>query len=243
MRKKLPLVLPALLAIGVAGCGWRLPWGSRKPPSAREVLGVDDERFKELDEASLDAELSRPRNGLRLTIRTDKHSYAIGEPVIVDVRLENVTTLQGADKARDVPVYFEPVAYTRDGRVIEWLFKFEFRSEPDARPVYRSRDVKIAEDARENYYHYVVLPPHSFVGRRFTFHPSRLRALTRPGRYSILASYAVGEDSADVILHRRLTAQQVEMLGKLAYLRVWTGQVYSNRATFQVKRKKILGIF
>lgn len=247
----LALLPPLAIALSLSGCSWLprtwLPkWAGAKAPSAREVLGVQegDERFRDVTDDTLDAELSRPRNGIRLSLRTDKPAYKINEAIMVDVRLENVGASQGPDKARDIPVYFEPVARTRDGAAVEWLFKFQIRSEPDQRLVYQSPDIKVPDADRAEYYHYVSLPPHSFVGRRFVFWPSRARGLLKPGRYSLIAAYTVDEDSAYVIINRHLTAQQVEALGTgLAYVRVWTGQVFSNRVVFQVQRKKWLGLF
>jgi len=249
--RSLAFLCPLAVALALSGCSglattWLPKWGSRKAPSAREALGVQegDERFREITDDTLDADLSRPRNGIRLSLRTDKQSYRINEPIMVDLRLENVGASQGRDKARDIPVYFEPVARTRDGAAVEWLFKFQIRSEPDQRLVYQSPDVKVADADRAEYYHYVTLPPQSFVGRRFIFWPARARGLLQPGRYSLVAAYTVDEDSAYVIINRHLTAQQVEALGTgLAYVRVWTGQVFSNRAIFQVQRKKWLGLF
>jgi len=240
----------ALLSLGLCGCGdplWPVSLAWRKTtPSARRQLGLreEDDRFKELDEESLEAEVAKPRQGLRLSVRTDKPSYQIGEPIMVDVRLENVSTAQSPQGARDIPVYFEPVARAKEGAAVEWLFKFQIRSDHDQRLIYRSPEVKVAEADRANYYHYVVLPPQAFVGRRFVFWPMRVRALTRPGTYSLVARYAVDEDSAFVILNRNFTSAQVELIGpKLAYVRVWTGEVFSNRATFRIERKKFLGIF
>ncbi len=246
-RKGIVLFLTATLALVGSGCSlvrWPLPWPRRKEPApAKKALGIDDERFKELSSASLDAEIARAKNGLRLTLRTDKTAYQINEPILVDVRLENVTSPQ-TGRARDIPVYFEPVARVREGRAMEWLFKFQIRTDNEQRLVYQSPDIKVPDSERAEYYHYVTLPPETFVGRRFIFWPSLARGLTNPGQYGLVAAYVVDEDSAEVIINRHLTAQQVELLGtKLAYVKVWTGQVYSNRVTFQVKRKRVLGIF
>ncbi len=248
MRRIIPFGLALAILLGAGGCNLlpklpQLPFlGGAKEPSAKKALGLEDERITELDSAGLDSEMSKPKHGLRLTMRADKASYQVGEAVVVDLRIENITTSQ--ETARDIPVYFEPVARTRESGAIEWLFKFHINSEPDQRLVYRSPDIKVPEADRADYYHYVVLPPQSFVGRRFIFWPARARGLMTPGRYTIRAAYQVSEDSAYVIINRHLSAQQVELLGtKLAYVRVWTGQVFSNPVTFVVERKKLLGIF
>lgn len=245
MMRLLRFAMASAFLLAAGGCAWlpRIPWlGGKQEPAAKKALGLDDERITELDERGLDAELARPKHGLRLTIRTDKAVYQVGEPIVVDLRIENITTSQ--ETARDIPLYFEPVARTRDGGAIEWLFRFQIHAEPDQRLVYRSPDVKVPDADRADYYHYVVLPPQSYVGRRFIFWPARARGLLNPGPYTIRAAYQVGEDSAYVIINRNLTAQQVELLGtKLAYVRVWTGQVFSNPVTFQVQRKKLWGLF
>lgn len=245
MPRVAKVALASLFLLIAGGCNLlpQLPLlGGGKEPPAKKALGINDERITELDSAGLDAEMARPKHGLRLTMRTDKTSYQIGEPIIVDLRVENITTAQ--ETARDIPIYFEPVARTREGGAVEWLFKFQIVSEPDQRLIYRSPEVKVSEADRADYYHYVILPPQSFVGRRFIFWPARARGLLTPGRYTIRASYQVGEDSAYVIINRRLSAQQVEILGtKLAYVRVWTGQIFSNPVTFEVRKKKLWGIF
>ncbi|MBM4038793.1 MAG: hypothetical protein FJ290_09785 [Planctomycetes bacterium] len=239
--------LTATLALVGAGCGlvrWPLPWPRRREPApAKKALGLDHEDVKELSPEALDAEIARAKNGLRLTLRTDKTAYQINEPILVDVRLENVTSPQTLN-ARDIPVYFEPIARVREGRAMEWLFKFQIRTDDGQRLIYQSPDIKVPEADRAEYYHYVTLPPESFVGRRFIFLPSLARGLTNPGTYSLVAAYVVDDDFAEVIINRHLTAQQVQLLGtKLAYVKVWTGHVYSNRVTFHVKRKRFLGIF
>jgi len=251
MRKHLLMALVAWLAVATTGCNvvaslaTLSPFrGKKKDSVAKDVLGVSDDRIKELDSEALDTEMARPRSGLRLSIHTDKTAYQIGEPIVVDLRLENVTAGAGAEGARDIPVYFEPIARGQGGAAVEWLFNFQIRTEADQRLVYQSPKIRVPEAERADYYHYVVLPPQAFVGRRFIFWPTRVRALNRPGTYGLLAGYQVDEDSAYVIINRNFTAQQVELLGtKLAYARVWTGQVFANRVTFDVKRKKWLGIF
>jgi len=245
MNIRQALATAPLLALALAGCTLPAFLRGGKQPTVRDELGIapGDERFREVTPEALDADLARPRNGLRLVIRTDKQAYNIGEPIIVDIRLENVSGAQSPTQARDIPVYFEPLARTRQG-VVEWLFKFQIRRDADQRIIYQSPNVKVPLTDRAQYYHHVTLPPHSFVGRRFVLWPSRARGLMQPGSYALVATYVVDDDSAYVIINRHLTAEQVQIIGqKLAYVRVWTGQLFSNRVVFRVKRKRWLGIF
>ena len=237
MNRRVTTLLVGALAIGVAGCG--LFRGREDEGRVKRVLGVDDERFREVDLENLDDTLAKPQNGIKLTIQLDKAEYKVGEPIVADVRIENVGTGTGAERPRDIPVYFEPLAQTPGGAMVEWQLKFRIRSESTQKLVYRSPEVKVAEADRVNYYHFVTLPPHSFIGRRFVFWPTRARALMTSGRYSLVASYEVGNEYPYVILNRNFTASQVKLLGtKLAYTRVWTGRVHSNRVDFRIKRKK-----
>jgi len=234
----------ALLALAVlttAGCNL-LPLGLRRKPPQEDVkrrFGVTDDRIKVMDIKDLDAEMAQPRSGLRLIIRADKERYYIGDPIIVDVRLENVAPSRGEQGVPDLSVYFEPVAQERGSPPMEWLFNFLIRCEDDEKLIYRSPKVTVPDKDLANYYHYVTLPPQSYVGRTFVFLPSRAPGLMKSGRYSLLASYTVGDDFGLVILNRNLTNSQIELLGTgLAYVRVWTGQVHSNRAEFRIARKK-----
>jgi len=242
MRTAIRILLPGLLALVACGCGFLF---KRKQESAAErVLGIDSPQIKEVDSEGLSADLARPRAGLSLAISTEKPDYLIGEPIIVDVRLENAGTPQGPKGAPDIPVYFEPVAHSPAGHAVEWLFEFVIRNEDEQRVIYSSPGINVPDSERAKYYHYVTLPPQSFVGRRFVFQASRSQELSKPGHYSLLATYAVSDSYPYVILNRNFTPEQVELLGtKLAYTRVWTGQLYSNRVEFRIKRKKVLGIF
>ena len=234
-------LLAGLLALGIAGCSWPF---RKHAPEEENPFGISDPRLRQMNVKDLDAQIAQPRSGLRLAIEADKADYSINEPIVVDVRLENVGNPQGPEKPRDISVYFEPVAQLPNGTPVEWLFRFELRADKGDQLIYQTPPVKVSDSERASYYHYVTLPPQSFVGRRFVFWPQRARGLLKPGRYNLLCSYSVGEDYPYVILNRNFTAAQVEMLGtKLAYTRVWTGQLYSNRTEFRIKRKRFLGIF
>jgi len=256
MRRVIPFVLAVMLAVGAAGCRMpRLwPFGGRRqaptdlppPPQPAEkgAIGLPkplEQRFKTETIDDLADEISRPRNGLQLTIRTNKTRYTTEEPIILDVRVENRSgmTNDERDKERDIPVYFEPFAKVKGGRSHEWLFKFHVRSEEDQRAVYRSQEFTVPESERGDYYHFVTLPPRAYVGRRFVFPPAKVRNWLKQGRYSIIASYEVSKDFPYVIINRQFSAEQVKILGsKLAYARVWTGRLYSNRAVIEIRPKR-----
>ncbi len=242
MPRRAAIGLVAALCMAAAGCGF---WGKGRgePDAAREVLGIEDRegRFRETTLEDVEQQLSRPKNGLRLTIRTSKEVYDRDEPIVLDVRLRNVSGVRPGDKGRDIPVYFEVFAQMPNGRRAPWLLKPTLRSEATGNILYRVPDYEVPEEQRKKLYHYVVLPPEAYVGYTFTFPPNWLR----PGRtFSFICSYEVSDDYPYVIRNRNLSPEQVELLGlKLAYARVWTGRLHSNRAQFRIRRKKFLGMF
>jgi len=234
MRRLVVLMAISSLAV-LAGCAWP----RRSTGELQRMERISRGRLRELDIEGIEADLARPRGGLKLSLTTNRTEYYVGEPIIVELRLENIGSSDPAKPPRDIPVYFEPVAYGRGGRQVEWLVNFFIRSESEDRLVYRSPQVTIPERDRASYYHYVILPPRSYVGRRFVFWPRRAPGLMKPGRYSLRAVYSVSDDFAYVIINRHLTAEQVDVLGeKLAYVRVWTGKLYSNKVEFRIKRKR-----
>jgi hypothetical protein len=243
------LGVTVVLVAGLGGCGglrlW--PWGKRRAqgqarPAPKGAMGLPkpvESRLREETLEDIEADLSRARGGLRLVVDMEKTEYRLDEPIVLDVRLENHTAEGQEKKPRDLAVYFEPFAKTPRGGRAEWQFKFYVRSEKDERLHYESPRFTVPEAARADYYHFVTLPPLSFVGRKFVFPPARVRNWLGPGRYSFLVSYQVSDDYPYVILNRHFTAEQVELLGtKLAYKRVWTGKLYSNRISFRVRRKR-----
>ena len=253
MRRAASFALVALVVVGSSGCGlgrlW--PWGKKRDgrpepltPEERGALGLPkplEDRFKQETLEDVAAETSRTRKGLRLVIATDKATYTMDEPIVLDLRVENRSGLSGeaGDTPRDIPVYFEPLAKSAQGRIGEWHFKFHIRSEETGRAIYESRRFEVPEADRADYYHFMVLPQHAYVGRQFPLPRARARGWLRPGRYTIAVTYEVDDDFPYVILNRHFTAKQVELLGtKLAYTRVWTGRLYSNRVSFRIRRKR-----
>ena len=203
--------------------------------------------------AQLSERVAQPRMGLQLVIRTDKPSYAMDEPIVLDVSLLNRTgeSRDRRDRPRDLSLYFEPLAKTPEGDPAEWLFKFRI-FQPDlslARGAqgatrYSSPAFDVPADQRGAYYHYADLPPASYLGRRFVLPPARVNRWLEPGPTLLVATYEVNEDYPYVILNHEFTARDVEALGTdLAYTRVWTGKLCSNIVTVQIRRDKILGLF
>ena len=242
MRQVVRAFLVAALVLGATGC---LPlWRKSEEPDAKRALGIDDPsgRLRTTTPKDLEADMARSRAGLSLRISTNKTEYKFGDSIILDVRLINVSGRGGA-APRDVFVYFELFATTPERTRAPWLIKFYLRQEDTERLVYASRDFEVPAKEREKYYHYVTLPAGAFVGRKFIF-STRLMRLERGKDYSLVVSYIVDDRFPYVIINRKLNSEQVDALGtKLAYVRVWTGQLISNRARFRVKRKKRLGIF
>lgn len=269
MRQGVSLVVALALVASASGCGFPWLFGGRgegegigelpegaaegspseepgaRPPDRPEVadrgaLGLPkplEERFQHETLEDLAADVSRTRNGLRLTASASKAEFTVDEAIVLDVRIQNRSgqAKRRGDGGRDIPVYFEPFARTQSGRPAEWLFKFHVRDEDTERLVYRSPRFEVPESERAKYYHFVTLPESAYVGRRFVFPPGKLK----PGRYTFLISYEVSDEFPYVIINRRLSAKQVQLLGSdLAYTRVWTGKLYSNPVTVTVRRRK-----
>ena len=201
-------------------------------------------RRRKLDDIS--DRIARPHEGLQLLARTGKETYALDEPIVLDVQLVNRTGRRGrrrSDRPRDLSVYFEPFAKTPKGGSAEWLFKFDVFEVYGNRARYHSPRFKVSAEARAEYYHCLTVPPGAFVGRRFEFPPASERNWLEPGSYFFLVSYEVTEDYPYVIIRPELTQAQAVALGKEAYSRVWTGKLYADLVVFNVKRKKRFGIF
>lgn len=199
---------------------------------------------KKLEDIS--ARLARPRDGLQLLIRTDKATYRPDEPIVLDVQLINRSgrrRMRG-DHRRDLSVYFEPFATTPEGGAAEWLFKFHIFEVYGGRPRYHSPRFKVPQEARADYYHHVTLPPAAFVGRRFILPPARERNWLEPGLHFIVVAYEVSDEFPYIVITPEMTAQQAHALGTdVAYTRVWTGKLYSNIVTFDIRRPRVLGLF
>lgn len=217
-----------------------------------DICADDKRESKEVREASraeklreLSTRLAQARNGLQLSIRTDKETYRPDEPIHLDVELTNVTGLRrswGDNKARDVTVYFEPVARNAKGELAEWLLKFYAYEVYSGRTCYKSTPANVPPARRSELYHHVTLPPGGFIGRRFSFAPAG-QWLT-PGDHIFVVTYEVPQDFGQVILSPQLTIEHVAALGtELAYTQVWTGRLCSNIAFFRVRKKPVFGVF
>ncbi|MFP4056014.1 MAG: hypothetical protein ACLF0G_04015 [Candidatus Brocadiia bacterium] len=229
MSRTTSRLLAAILVPALCGCGWLGRGEDERREDDRDPL-----RRREIGLEEYEAEVARPVAGLSLNASLDKETYTPQEPVVLELRLQNVSGVVPRTKARDIPVYFEPFARVPEGGAAEWLFKFLIQSETEGKVVYRSPDFEVPKDRLEDYYHYMTLPPRAFVGWRFRLR----RGSLEPGRYSLLAWYEVNEDFR-VIINRDLTESQVELLGKeKAYVRVWTGKVFSNRVRFRVRPER-----
>ena len=245
MRTSVRWLLAAALLAAAPGCLW--PFRKRDPndPAGSPRIQDPDKRFAKPSINELEAEQAKPNNGLALRIRANKTDFEPGERIVVDLMLVNVTGGRSTEKARDIPVYFEVFAKDPKGNPAFWLVKFEIRCETTGRLHFVSGgDVQVPEDKRADYYHFLTLPPKAYVGRSFPF-PGHLLALEPGHQYSIAAAYIVSEDYPFVIRNRDFTPEQVEMLGiDLAYARIWTGRLHSNRVRFRIKkRRRFLGLF
>jgi hypothetical protein len=236
--------LAVLLLLGAGGC---LFPRSRDETGGESVLrkNLEGGQLEELTLEQIEARRAKAIAGLRLMAEADREEYELDEPIVVDVRLENVTGGNSGEKGRDIHTYFEPFVQVPKGGRAEWLFKFRIQRERDGKLIYRSPSFKLDDQERAKYYHYVTLPEQASIGRKFEFPAPRVRDWLEPGEtYGLYVSYVVGDSSPYyVIINRHLTAAQVEMLGfKLAYVRVWSGKLFARKVTFRVKpnRKRFL---
>ena len=186
-----------------------------------------------LQDKGAEGELARAKNGLALSVRTDKAHYEPHETIDLRATLRNVTGLRPGDKGRDIPVHVDVLAQTPKGRLAEWLLTLEVRDDETKEVVYRSPELRVPDIDRRKYHHVITLPPRVFVGWTFKFPPM---VFTPGRRYAILASYVVGDAYPHIIRHRDFTVEHVKLLGvKLAYHRIWTGRLVSNRAVVRIR--------
>jgi hypothetical protein len=239
MRETLRIVVVLLL---LAGAGCLFP-REREEAGEESVLkkNLEGGQLEELALEQMEARRAKAVAGLRLVAEADKAEYELDQPIVLDVRLENVTGGNSGEKSRDIPVYFEPFVQVPKGGRAEWLFKFRIQRERDGKLIYRSPSFKLDDRERAKYYHYVTLPEQTSVGRKFEFPAPRVREWLEPGEtYALYVSYVVGDANPYyVIINRHLTEAQVEMLGfKLAYVRVWSGKLFARKVTFRVKARR-----
>jgi len=251
------LALAALL--GAGGCLWPKPSAEESPQPGAEAGGERDlpaadskgrrlpppdlkaHGFREMkDMEELERQRSKSVGGLRLVASLDREEYDLEQPVVVDVRVWNVTGGRAGEKAKDIHTYFEPFAQMPKGGRGEWLFKFRIQRESDGKVIYVSPKFPVSKKDRAKYYHYVTLPEQSWIGRGFELpKPSRNNWLEPGETYSLHVTYTVDDAYPLVIINRFLTAAQVQALGlKLAYVRVWTGTLHARPILFRVKSKK-----
>ena len=240
MRCGLVSLAVALVAGGPEGCGWGRK--KKEESASKKLLGFEDtgDRLRDTSLEDMEKQQARPRNGLQLTINTSKEVYKHDEPLVLDVKIRNVSGARPGEKARDIPVYFEVFAQAPDGRKAPWLLRPTLYSESNSRVVYRVQPFGVAPEKRGH--RFVLLPPGAFVGHTFRFPGSWLR----PGRsFSFTCVYEAPEDFPYVIRNPAFSTEQIEILGRdRAYVRVWTGRIYSGRATFRIQRKsRFLGLF
>jgi hypothetical protein len=138
-----------------------------------------------------------------------KHS----DPIWLDFRLENVSQADA--------VIFNELD-------LGWLVAIEF---VDARgaPVSPAQSKQKPAGAL----HYVVLPPHRFVGRMFGFRHVGQEWSLKPGKYFVRVVYR-NPDAKFCVVSPGLTPEDVRTLGEKALIPVLTGQIISNVVEFEV---------
>lgn len=195
------MVLSGLLCLCVAGCFARPP----EPP--------DREKLRD--------GLHQPKE-LRLIVVTNKTKYKSGEPMTVQVMLQNTGQ-------EEITVYNElwPPG---------WLIELEIQ-DGDGHRVYRSSP-EVFERTLERS-HYAVLYPLCFVGIYYTVEPNQ--ELLEAGRYQLRAKYENRHDCCFASME--FTQDDLDRMAKAglyekAFVKPWTGDVWSNAVEFRVSGRK-----
>jgi len=149
-------------------------------------------------------------DGITLTIDTDKSQYRVDEPVRLDYCIKNIGSMFRC-------VYSE--LYRGQG----WLVFLDILK--DGLPEHRSRPVTI--DRSPALSHYAWLPPGGSLCQNYTWKPKE------PGTYHVSAEY-VNLDFEIVLASFTLTKKDIDILGKRAYVPLWTGKVRSNTIELKV---------
>lgn len=218
-RKAITFVIAAAFTAGCVGCG----------PGALE------QHRRRMAGTGRSVE-TRPSKGLALSIfpRQGKHTFRRSQPILIDVRLTNITN--ESDRPWAINVYSE---IRTDGL----LLYFElWRVKEDGRriSVYQTvRQDATLEQRMKNYPNHVRLQPGFFVGRPIQFAPGTLI----PGIYEITVSYANDYDICP--LSPALTPGQVRLLqsesGNPGFVKLWKGILRSNTVIFEVLKGKTPG--
>jgi len=165
-------------------------------------------------------------NGLALSLIPRKDVFAVGEPVIIDYRLTNVTLATNTPAPADINVYSE---FQREG----FLLTFElYRLAGEKEKVHASPKLEVKPDEDlPKYSHYVKLQPGFFHGRPIQIDAGRLKA----GIYEITARYDT--EQKECLLSQRMTVEKISLLGtEEAFVPLWQGSLKSNTVVFEVKK-------
>lgn len=158
--------------------------------------------------------------GLRILLWTNKNEYKVGEPILLDFRIYN-------SGRKPVNVYAE---FEREG----WLVLFEMRRKDESRdPVYQSTPAQVtARKPRDSLY--LVLSPGSTVGRFYNLAAPPGKAFPA-GEYEIQAGYTNTYEACLASLY--FQEEDIQLLGRRAYVRLWTGQLVSASVPVRIKGK------
>jgi len=167
------------------------------------------------------------RNGLALSIHPRKQVFEHDEPVLIDVRLTNVTNATAVPA--DINVYTE---IATEGLLLYLdLYRLDdVRKRLHQTPPYHPSEEKQLAD----YPHYVTLQPGFTISRPLQF------ADFQPGIYELTVRYDCQYEFCR--LSPRLSVDDIAKLqdatGVSGFVRLWRGTLHSNTVVFEVLEPK-----
>ena len=214
LKRAIALGTAAALLVSCLACG----------PSA-----LEEYRRKVAERGTGRSVTTQSKNGLALSIfpRQGKHTFRAKSPILIDVRLTNVT--DGTTKPTPINVYTE---ISRPGLLLFFdLFKVKENGEPVQIEQTVRQDITL-EERMGKYPNHVKLQPGFFIGRPIYFPSRRLG----PGIYEVAVTYDNRYDTCP--LSPDLTFSQIKMLetdsGNPGFVTLWKGILRSNTVVFEV---------
>ena len=157
---------------------------------------------------------------LSISLRGDTEVFKKNDPILIDVRLTNITNSLGTPA--DISVYSEIAS---DGLL---LYIDLYKIDDSRRQIYQTLSQQIDDVQRmERFPHYVRLQPGFFIGR-----PIQFRGKLKPGIYELSVRYS--NNYKDCPVSPGLAPDQIRLLDANGFVNLWRGALRSNGIVFQV---------
>jgi len=194
--------LAAALAASAAGCG-------------QSALQRHQQRLIESGKTG-----TQPIKGMALSIRPRKEAFTSKEPILIDVKLTNIT-----NTLRDP---WDVNVYTEIGVEGLLLYLELFTVNGQRKQAYTTDRIEASFEQRMQLYpHYTKLQPGFFVGRPLQFQGFQ------PGIYELTVMYA--NDYELCRLSPGLSPDQIHLIGtEQGLVQLWRGILRSNTIVFEV---------